>query len=90
MVYSTHGGMAIEAEKLHKRLGKIISEKKKERYSDVISHMTAKLRFTLLRSVLISMRGTRGRERQARNYTTPLAYLEFGLIPEATSYESPI
>ena len=61
LVYSTHGGMATEAEKFHKRLGKIISEKRKERYSDVVSHMRVKLRFTLLRSVLVSLRGTRGR-----------------------------
>ncbi len=90
LVYSTHGGMAAEAKKFHKRLGKIISEKRKERYSDVISHMRVKLRFTLLRSVLISLRGTRGRTRQANNYTTPLACLEFGLIPEVSSYESPM
>jgi len=89
LVYSTHGGMATEAEKFHKRLGKLISEKRKERYADVIGHMRAKLRFTLLRSVLVSLRGARGRDKHPQ-FRTPLNYLEFGLIPEADSYESPM
>ena len=79
--------MADEAIKFHQRLAKLISEKKKERYEDVIDHMRVKLRFTLLRSVLVSLRGARGRE---KHQTTPLNYLEFGLIPEVNSYESPL
>ena len=87
LVYSTHGGMAKQAISFHKRLSLLIARKKNERYSDVICHMRTRLRFTLLRSVLISLRGIRSKKKYQR--TAPLMYLDFGLIPEVSSYEAP-
>ena len=64
-----------------------IADKKKENYSDVMCHMRTKLRFTLLKSVLIALRGNRGKTH--RQYESPLYFLDFGLIPEELSYEAP-
>ena len=86
LVYSTHGGMAGKATSFHKRLAKLISEKKQERYSDVMNCMRTKLCFTMLRSVLISVRGTKGKS--VRRTETPLPYVSYNLIPEMRSYES--
>ena len=86
LVYSTHGGMAGRATAFHKRLAKLISEKKQERYSDVMNCMRTKLCFTMLRSVLVSVRGSKGKP--SRRFETPLSYLSYNLIPEIQSYES--
>ena len=86
LVYGTHGGMAGRATAFHKRLAKLISEKKQERYSDVMNCMRTKLCFTMLRSVLVSVRGSKGKS--SRRYETPLSYLSYNLIPEMQSYES--
>ena len=87
LVYSTHGGMAEQAISFHKRLSHLIANKRNERYSDVICHMRTRLRFTLLRSVLISLRGVRSKRKYQQ--TAPLMFLDFGLIPEMSSYEAP-
>ena len=87
LVYSTHGGTAPQAVAFHKRLAKLIAEKRNEKYEDVISHMRTRLRFTLLKSVLVSLRGIRGKQHRAK---TPLMSLEFGLIPEVYSYEGQV
>ena len=79
--------MGEQATKFHKRLGRLIADKKKESYSDVMCHMRTKLRFTILKSVLIGVRGNRGK--QNRQYESPLAFLDFGLIPDAFTYEAP-
>ncbi len=77
--------MAGKAIAFHKRLAKLISEKKQERYSDVSNCMRTKLSFTMLRSVLVSVRGTKGKSKPTE---TPLAYVSYNLIPEMRSYES--
>ncbi len=88
LVYSTHGGTAPQADIFNRRLAKLIAEKRNEEYSDVISHLRTHVRFTLLRSVLVALRGVRGRT--YKQPKTPLAFLEFGLIPDVESYEGPL
>ena len=56
LVFTTTGGMGPECQKLNKRLAELIA-KKKESYSHVIGHIRAKLRFALLRRVLVAIRG---------------------------------
>ena len=51
LVYSTNGGIAPQAVSFHKKLARKISEKRMERYSDVMNHMRTKLHFTTLKSV---------------------------------------
>ncbi len=88
LVYSTHGGTAPQADIFNRRLAKLIAEKRNEEYRDVITHLRTCVRFTLLRSVLVALRGVRGRS--YRQPKTPLSFVEFGLIPEAESYDGPL
>ena len=60
LVFSTTGGMAIEASQFLKHLAEKISLKKGQRYSDVMSFVRRRLRFDLLRTCIISIRGYRG------------------------------
>ena len=86
LVYGTPAGMAGKATAFHKHLAKLISEKKMERYSDVINCMRTKLCVTMLRSVLVSVRGSKGKP--SRRTETPLSYVSHNLIPEMRNYES--
>jgi hypothetical protein len=60
LVFSTSGGMGIEAAKYHKRLATLISTKRGIPYSDAISHIRCKLRFSILKTTLTAVRGYRG------------------------------
>ena len=86
LVYSTNGGMAKESRRFHKKVAHMIAEKTRESYSDVINCMRTKLTFAMLKSVLISVRGSRGKATKTRE--TPLSYVSFNLIPEIQQYES--
>ena len=86
LIYSTNGGMAPQAEVFHKRIANLIAEKKNERYSDVMAHLRTNLSFTMLRSVLNSIRGTRGKKMTGPK--TPQIYLSYNLIQARENYES--
>ena len=77
IVMSTFGGMGVEAKKYHKRIATLISEKRGERYSDVVNFLRTRMRFSILRSVLTAVRGVRGR---SKIETTPISALSFNLI----------
>ena len=57
LVYSTTGGMGVRARAFHQRLASLVAERRQETYGEVMSVMRTKLSFTLLKSVLISVRG---------------------------------
>ena len=78
IVMSTFGGMGLEAEAFHKRLAILISEKRNESYSHVVNYIRTRLRFCLLKSVLASIRGVRGKSRNEN--ITPVSSLCFNLI----------
>jgi len=86
LVYSTNGGMANEAKRFHKKVAHKIADRTRERYSDVMNCMRTKLTFAMLRSVLISVRGSRGKTTKVPE--TPLSYISFNLIPEIQQYET--
>ena len=86
LIYSTNGGLAPQAEIFHKRLASLIAEKKNERYSDVMNHMRTDLSFTMLRSVLTSIRGVRGRK--IKGPKASQTFLSYNLIEERSNYES--
>lgn len=77
---STSGGMGKEAIKHHKRIAQLISEKKNESYShsDVLNYIRTRLRFSLLKSVLLSIRGVRGKV--SKEKVSPISTLSFNLI----------
>ena len=85
LVYTTFGGWAPQATKYHKRLAELIAKKQNEEYHHVINHLRTKIRFSLLRSVLIAVRGERG-----KRYSDPqsISNVAFNMIPEAMQYES--
>ena len=60
LVFSTSGAMGKEATSLHKRLVSLISQKRGTPYSETMSHVRRKLRFSILRTTLAAIRGYRG------------------------------
>ena len=74
----TFGGMGKEAESFHKRLAQLIAEKRNENYSHVVNYLRTRLRFCLLKSVLTSIRGVRGK--WGKENITPISSLSFNLI----------
>ena len=60
LLFSTHGGLGPECRTLVKRVATKIANKRGENYSSIINHITTRLRFILLRSVLLMIRGSRG------------------------------
>ena len=77
IVVSTFGGMGQEAESFHKRLALLIAEKRNETYSCVVNYIRTRLRFCLLKSVLTSIRGVRGKSKEN---IAPISSLSFNLI----------
>ena len=84
LVYSTFGGCGPLAKRYHKQLAELISRTRNEDYHHVANHIRRKIRFSLLRSALIAIRGERGRKPAA---TKSLASTSFNMVPEAMSYE---
>ena len=62
-----------------------IARKRNGDYNDVLSHMRTRVRFSLLTSVLVAIRGERGKRGTSAK---PLSSTSFNLIPEASEYES--
>ena len=90
LVLTTTGGMAPEAKRFIKRLAAgapaaMISAKTKEDYSQVISNIRTRLSMGIMRSVLVGVRGVRGKAKKA--WTAPLSSVSFNLIPEEKTYE---
>ena len=85
LVFSTTGGMAPECTRFHKKVAQLVSKKTKEEYSHVMSHLRTRLRFTLLKSTLLALRGERGKRSKCR--PTKISELSFNTVPEMPSYE---
>ena len=85
LIFSTTGGMGPESTRFHKRVAELISAKRNEEYSDVVNHIRTRIRFSLLKSVLVAIRGERGKRR--RTFTTPISDLSLNLVPDRASYE---
>ena len=86
LVYTTSGGMGPQCERTHKRIAELVSYKRNEKYADVISHMRTRLRFSLLRSILVAVRGARGK--RVRPWDEKgFANIDFNLIPYVKTYE---
>ena len=86
MVFTTSGGMGPECARFNKRLAELIAQKRSEPYAVIMNYIRTRLRFALLRSILIAVRGVRGK----MNYNTENLYdVSFNLIPKVNSYEVP-
>ena len=85
LLYTTYGGWGPQATRYHKRLAEKITSKTKEKYAAVMNHMRTTVNISILRSVLIAVRGQRGRPSTSAK---PLSLTSFELIPSSMSYES--
>ena len=85
LVYSTFGGTAPQCSSHHKRVAQLMAHKRKEKYEDIINFIRIKVRFALLKSVLMSIRGVRGKQKMDRHI--PVSTIDFGLIPNMDHYE---
>ena len=73
--------MGAEAAVLFKQLAEKISLKTQQKYCDVIAFIRRRLRFDLLKTCLISLRGHRGR--LGKNDAAPLGELDLNLRKQA-------
>ena len=84
MVFLVTGGAGPACSKVIKRLATKIADKKGERFDQVMGFVRTKLRFSLLKSTLIAIRGVRGKTSQEPNMAT----IEYNLIPQEMNYDS--
>ena len=69
LTFTATGGMSDECKRYHSRLVELSSTKKGEDYSTTMSWINAKVSFTLLRSALLCLRGSRCMRRTPVNIT---------------------
>ena len=67
-----------------KRVAHLIAEKRGEEYSHVISFIRTKLRFSLLKSTLMAIRGNRGKPSAEPN----VGIIAFNCIPRSSVYDT--
>ena len=87
LIYSTTGGMGSECTRYHKRIAELIAKKGGDSYADVVNHVRTRIRFALLKSTLVAVRGERGRGRKRFNNPAPIEDLSLNLIPQRNTYE---
>ena len=84
LVFLTTGGMGPRCTATVHKIAHMIADKRQEHYPDIMSFMRTKLRFSLLRSVLIAIRGERGRSSAREPH---LGHVAFNLVPTMKSYD---
>ena len=80
-VMSTSGGLSKECDKLVRQIAMKLSLKRGERYSDVVGFIRRRLRFDLLRTCVIALRGFKKNAAPEK-----IEDLEFNLRPVAANY----
>ena len=85
LVFSTMGGMAPECARYHNKVALLIANKTNEEYSKVVNHIRTRMRFTLLKSTLLAVRGYRGKPK--RQQSVNVTELNFNTMPKMPSYE---
>ena len=78
MVFTTFGGMGDECRRALQRAAGKIASKRKENYADVMGHISTRIRMCILRTVLMSVRGSRG---TSKGTSKPISSVSFNLIP---------
>ena len=85
LVFSTAGTTSPECDRFHERLDGLISKKRKESYTDVISYIRTKICFAMLKSIVVSVHGVRSHEE--KKVTKTVADTAFGPIPSMNTFE---
>ena len=57
LVYTTAGGTGPQCVRTHKRIAELVVDNNNENYADVIYHIRTRFRFSLLKCILIAIRG---------------------------------
>ncbi len=87
LVLTTSGGMGPGCKDMMKRLARKIADKRGESYANVINHLRTRIRFALLRGVLIALTGERGKPTREQDTNHDLYDVNMNLIPSKRSYE---
>ena len=81
LVFSTSGGMGKEAKNLVKRLAQRMEMSTGQRYADAVGFIRKRLRFELLKTTVIALRGDRGARLREANTARAVADLDLNLEP---------
>ena len=80
LIFSVTGGMANGCSLFYKRLASLLFEKRSQSYSQTLEWLRCCLSFTLLRSAIQCIRGTRSTVHRATHQPTDLITMESNLI----------
>ena len=80
LIFSTTGGEGKEAQRFHQHLAALIAEKEGEKYGIVRSFIRRRIRFSLLRTLLESLRGSRNLSRNYLDRAWRVVDVDMGLI----------
>ena len=67
LVFTTTGGMSDECQLYHSHLAELLAVKKQENYASTITWTRTRVSFTILRSALVCLRGSRSKRRTTPN-----------------------
>ena len=81
LVFSTSGGMGKEASKLVKRLAQRMEVSTGQRYADAVGYIRKRLRFEILKTTVIALRGDRGARLRSANNIVNVGELDLNLEP---------
>ncbi len=87
LVFTTAATTAPECNRFHKRLAELISNKRKESYSNTIKYIRTRISFAMLKSILVSIHGVREKYGKKGPVIRNVSEVAFGLIPTEDSYE---
>ena len=80
LVFLTSGGMSKECKRFINRIANLQARRKGEEYGDVVRVLRTKLRFALLKTTLIALRGHREKASD-KDFTLPLSEISYNLVP---------
>lgn len=75
LVFSIFGGMSPECGRFYTRLAQLLSEKRNDNLSITTSWVRCRVSFSLLRSALLCMRGSRSMRPQTESYETTIQFV---------------
>ena len=81
LVYTTSGGMGPECERFHQRLAELVSLKRRETLADTIRYIRQRVRFTILRTTLVAIRGFR-HDKSLKPEPRPVSEVDFNIANE--------
>ena len=87
LIMTTSGGMGPALNDMNKRLAQKICDKRGDQYSYVINHIRTRVRFALMRGILIAILGERGRSVSEKSKDNELYNVNLNLIPQRNSYQ---